>query len=234
MAAPRRHAFPTGTCMAFDLLDEHEQGELVQKWLRENAMAIVMGIVIGLGLIFGWQQWKAHGASQAAAAAAQYQALADALSAQKPDDASKVAEAIRKEYPDSTYAVLAALQQAEIAAAKNDLASAAQHLDWARGHVKLPSLRQLVDLRIGRVKLASGDAEGALKLAEGSAADDYAALAGELRGDALVKLGRIEEARKAYAAVLASDGSQGFDRTTVQMKLDDLGGSAAATEQPTT
>jgi len=27
--------------MAFDVLDEHEQGELVQKWLRENAMSMV-------------------------------------------------------------------------------------------------------------------------------------------------------------------------------------------------
>ena len=218
--------------MAFDLLDEHEQGELVQKWLRENAMAIVTGIVIGLALIFGWQQWKAHTASQVAAAAGQYQALAEAVAARKPDDALKVAEVIRKDYPDSTYAVLAALQQAEVAAGKNDLATAAQQLDWARGHVKDVSLRTLIDLRIGRVKLAQGDADGALKLAEGAAADNYPALAGEVRGDALVKLGRIDEARKAYAAALAAEGGQAFDRSTVQMKLDDLGG--APTEKSAT
>jgi len=39
--------------MAFDVLDEHEQGELVQKWLRENAMSIAIGIALGLILIFG-------------------------------------------------------------------------------------------------------------------------------------------------------------------------------------
>ena len=213
--------------MAFDVLDEHEQGELVQKWLRENAMAIVTGIVIGLALIFGWQQWQARVASQAAAAAAQYQALSDALAANKTDDALKVAETIRKDHPDSTYAALAALQQADIAAAKNDLATAAQQLDWARGHVKDVSLRTLIDLRIARVKLAQGDAEGALRLAEGAAADNYPALAGELRGDALVKLGRTDEARQAYQAVMAAEGGQTFDRSTVQMKLDDLGGKVA-------
>ncbi len=29
--------------MAFDVLDEHEQGEQVQKWLRENALSILIG-----------------------------------------------------------------------------------------------------------------------------------------------------------------------------------------------
>ena len=65
--------------MSFDVLDEHEQGELVQKWLRENAVAIATGIALGLALIFGWQQWKVHRSTQDAAAAAQYQALADAV-----------------------------------------------------------------------------------------------------------------------------------------------------------
>ncbi|MGB2789536.1 MAG: tetratricopeptide repeat protein, partial [Dokdonella sp.] len=46
--------------MAFEVLDEHEQGELVRKWVRANAMSILIGITIGLLLIFGFQQWKAR------------------------------------------------------------------------------------------------------------------------------------------------------------------------------
>ena len=87
--------------MAFDVLDEHEQGELVQKWLRENAMSIAIGIALGLLLIFGWQQWKAHRARHAADASAQYQALVDAFDAKRNDDAKTLAEALRKDYPDT-------------------------------------------------------------------------------------------------------------------------------------
>ena len=213
--------------MSFDVLDEHEQGELVQKWLRENAMAIATGIALGLVLIFGWQQWTVHQAGQGAAAAAQYQALTDAVEAKKPDDALKVADSLRKDYPSSTYAVLAALQQADIAIGKNDLATAASALDWARQHAGLDSLKALVDLRSARVKLAQGDAEAAIKLVDALPKDDYAALAGELRGDALLKLGRADEARKAYQDALAQvtdAAAQG--RGVLQMKLDDLGGPA--------
>ena len=220
--------------MSFDVLDEHEQGELVQKWLRENALAIIVGVGVGLALIFGWQQWKAHRAGETVAAAAQYQALADAVAAKKGDEATKIAEAVRSQYPDSTYAVLAALQIANLAVGKNDLDGAAAQLDWARQHAKTTSLQALIDLRIGRVKLAKGDAEGALKLAEGVPAGNYDALAGELRGDALAKLGRADDARKAYESALAAGDTQAIDRNTLQMKLDDLGAAAPATEKPAT
>jgi len=220
--------------MSFDVLDEHEQGELVQKWLRENALAIIVGIAVGIAMIFGWQQWKAHRANETAAAASQYQALADAASSKNDDEAAKIAGALRSQYPNSTYAVLASLQMADIAVGKNDLTGATEQLDWARQHAKMTSLQSLIDLRTGRVKLAQGDAEGALKLADGVAADNYAVLTGELRGDALARLGRADEARKAYEAALAATDTQAIDRNMLQMKLDDLGAAAAVTEKPAT
>ncbi|MBZ0221605.1 MAG: tetratricopeptide repeat protein [Dokdonella sp.] len=220
--------------MAFDVLDEHEQGELVQKWLRENAMAIAVGIGLGLALIFGWQQWQTHKATAAAAASAQFQALTEAVAAKKDEDAQKVAAAIRSEYPQSIYSVFAALQQADLAVQKGDLNGAAEQLAWAREHAKTSPLQWLIDLRSARIKLAQGDAAAALKLADGVGADNYVALAGELRGDALAKLGRNDEARKAYEAVLAATDTQGVDRNLLQMKLDNLGASAPAAQKPAT
>ncbi len=215
--------------MSFDVLDEHEQGELVQKWLRENAAAIAAGIALGLVLIFGWRQWNSHQASQNEAAASRYQALAEAVEAKKPDDAAKVADTLRSDFPKSAYAVLAALQQAEIAVGKNDLAGAASALDWAREHAHDDSLAALIALRSARVKLAQGDADGALKLVEALPADSYASSAAELRGDAYLKLGRTDDARKAYAEALANpaDMMMGQD-SALKMKLDDLGGNAPA------
>jgi predicted negative regulator of RcsB-dependent stress response len=215
--------------MSFDVLDEHEQGELVQKWLRENAAAIAAGIALGLVLIFGWRQWNSHQANQNEAAASRYQALADAVEAKKPDDASKVADTLRTEFPKSAYAVLAALQQAEIAVGKNDLAGAASTLDWAREHANDDSLAALIALRSARVKLAQGDADAALKLVEALPKDSYASSAAELRGDAYLKLGRADDARKAYAEALANPADMMMGQDSVlKMKLDDLGGNTPA------
>lgn len=217
--------------MSFELLDEHEQGELVRKWLRENAMSIVVGVGLGLVLIFGWQQWKARSVRHAAEASAQYHALTDAVAAQHDEDAEKIAEAIRADYPKSVYAVLAALRQADTASIKGDLAAAASALDWADQHAAIPSLKSLVTIRLARVKLAQGDAEGAIKLLDGVKKDDYAALGEEVRGDALVKLGRTDAARSAYEDALTHLDPQAASRGFVQMKLDDL---AVASTKPAT
>ena len=213
--------------MSFDVLDEHEQGELVQKWLRENAMSIAVGVALGLVLIFGWQQWKLHRAQHAADAAAQYQALTEAVEAKHDDDIGKIADVLRKDYPESAYAVFAAMAQADAAAKKNDLAGAVTALEWAQQHAGADSLKSLAALRLARVKLAQGDAEGALKLAEALPKDDYAGFSGEIRGDALAKLGRADAARTAYQDALSHLDPQAANRGFVQMKLDDLAAAPA-------
>ena len=219
--------------MAFDVLDEHEQGELVQKWLRENAISIVVGVVLGLALIFGWQQWKVHRARHAAEAAARYQALNDAAAANNGEQAGTIADLLRKDYAGTAYAVLAAMYQADAASAKGDLAAAGTDLEWARQQAGVDGLKHLAALRLARVKLAQGDANGAVKLVDGVPKEEYAALGGEIRGDAMVKLGRIEDARAAYQDALSHLDPQAPNRSFVQMKLDDLAAAPPKGAAPT-
>ncbi len=208
--------------MDFDVLDEHEQGEVVQKWLRENAISIAVGVLLGLVLIFGWQQWKAHRLRHDAEAASQYQALSDAAEAKRNDEVTTIAGVLRKDYAGTVYAILAAMYQAEQASAKNDLAGAATDLAWAQEHSDVDSLKSLAALRLARVKLAQGDADGAIKLVDGVPKDEYSSFAGEIRGDALVKLGRADDARAAYQEALSHLDAQAPNRVFVQMKLDDI------------
>ncbi|HOX70758.1 MAG: tetratricopeptide repeat protein [Dokdonella sp.] len=215
--------------MAFEVLDEHEQGELVRKWLRANAMSILIGIAIGLLLIFGFQQWKARELRSHAEAATSYGSFIEAVEAKKADDAAAVAATLRKDYPSSPYAVLAAMRQAEIAVEKGDLAAAAADLDWADKTASESSMKSLIVLRQARVSLALGEADKALAQLDRVAKSDYPALAGELRGDVLAKLGRIEDARAAYQEALSHLDMQSPGRTFVEMKLGDL--SAAAEKQ---
>jgi predicted negative regulator of RcsB-dependent stress response len=214
--------------MSFDVLDEHEQGELVQKWLRENALSIAVGVALGLILIFGWQQWKTHRVQHAAQAAAQYQALTDAADTKHDDDVGKIAETLRKDFPETAYAIFAAMYQADAASKKNDLAGAASALEWAQQHASAASLKSLATLRLAQIKLAQGEADAAVKLVDGVPKDDYAALAGEIRGDALAKLGHADAARTAYQDALSHLDPQAPNRNFVQMKLDDLAAAPAA------
>jgi predicted negative regulator of RcsB-dependent stress response len=208
--------------MAFEVLDEHEQGELVQKWLRENAMSIAIGIALGLILIFGWQQWKVHRLRHASEATGQYQSLVEAAQAKRNDDVNAIADALRKDFPDTAYAVFAAMRQADIATAKGDLKAAADDLEWAQQHAPVPALKSLAAIGAARIKLDQNEADAALKLVDSLPKSDYVALAGELRGDILAKLARNDEARAAYQDALSNLDPQAPNRSFVQMKLDNL------------
>lgn len=208
--------------MAFEVLDEHEQGELVRKWLHTNAMSIAIGIVVGLLLIFGYQQWKARELRTLSEAALQYSAFTEAVDAKRPDDAARIAETLRKDYAKTAFATLTALRQAAVQVEKGDLAAASADLDWASQSAGNDAMKSLIALRQARVSLAKGDAEVALGKLDQVAKADFPAQASELRGDALAKLGRNDDARLAYAEALTHLDEQSPERAYVEMKQGSL------------
>lgn len=207
--------------MAFEVLDEYEQGEVVRKWLRENAVSMVVGVVLGLALIFGWQQWKAHKARALAEAASQYAAYVAAIDADRGEDATTIAEALRDQYADSPSAVLAALREADRASADDDLDGAASWLQWAAKHAGNEELEALANLNLARVRLAQDQPDAALALLGALPRDSYQIAADELRGDALAAKGDRDAARTAYDSALANLDPQAPTRGILQMKRDE-------------
>ena len=89
--------------MAFEVYDDYEQGERVQKWLRQNGLSIVVGVAIGLVGIFGWQQWNNHKAGRESQASQLYQQVQSAIAGGKNDQAETLTEQLFKDYADSPY-----------------------------------------------------------------------------------------------------------------------------------
>jgi predicted negative regulator of RcsB-dependent stress response len=212
--------------MAFDALDEHEQGELVRKWLRDNGSSIIIGVALGLLLIFGFQQWRSHQARHQAEAAVQYDAMSKAVQAKDAAAVSKGFDLLKNDYSDTAYAVFAAMQQAESALNAGDKAGAVTAATWAYDHASVDALKSLAGLRLARLKLGEGDAQAAMDLAGKLPKDGYASLIDELRGDALRSQGKNDEARTAYQSALQSMEAMSPGRQMLEMKLNDLGGSA--------
>ena len=208
--------------MAFDAYDDYEQGERVQQWLRQNGLSIAIGIVIGLVGIFGLQQWRNHQATRAMEASNLYQQLQTALAAGKTSQADQLVDRLQQDYTKSTYAVLAASDRAQRQVEANQLDKALASLQWARSHVDDNPLKPLIELRTAKVQLAANKAKDALATLDAVGTKGYEALRQELRGDALVKLGRADDARKAYQAALAAAGEDAPQRAALQLKLDDL------------
>jgi len=211
---------PKGDCMAFEAYDDHEQGELVQQWLRQNGLSIVVGIAIGLVGIFGWQQWNKHKAGHQAEAANLYQQVQNAVASGRADGANTLIDQLIKDDADTPYAALAMSDRAQRQADGKELDKAVESLTWVEGHAADPALKGLAQVRIAQVLLAQGKATDALAALDRLAPKSYEGLAQELRGDVLVKLGRPDDARKAYEAAKSALGENAPH--SVQMKIDDL------------
>lgn len=212
--------FPKGDCMAFEAYDDYEQSERVQQWLRQNGLSIVVGIAIGLVGIFGWQQWNKHKAEHQADAANLYQQIQVAAASGKTDNADALTEQMLKAYADSTYAVFAVSDRAERQVQAKQLDKAIESLGWAESHASDPNLKALAQMRIARVLLGQGKGADAIAALDRMPPKTYEGISQELRGDALVKLGRPDDARKAYEAAKAAMGENAPQ--SVQMKIDDL------------
>ena len=195
-----------------DLLDEHEQGERVRAWLRNNALGIVGGVALGIALIYGWRWWQDQQAQQQQKAHTAYAQAVEQLEAGAVDKAGALLAG-----QEGAYATLAALR---VAKAQVEAGKAEDAITTLRGIKADPSLQAVVNQRLAQLLNDTGKPQEALKLLEG--AEEGAAL--ELRGDALFASGEREQAREAYARALAGTDVASPARRRVELKLQEAGG----------
>jgi predicted negative regulator of RcsB-dependent stress response len=207
-----------------EVYDAHEQGEIVKKWLAENGSAIVMGLVIALGGLFGWKQWQAWQVSNRQEASAEYAVLGEYLAADQLDAAMANFQKLQEDYPDSAYTSMAALQmaRARLDASQPDLAMTQLRYVMNNGYPR--ALQVVARERLARVQLDTGDAAGALATLDGAQdISGFEARFAEVRGDILFTEGRTEEAAQAYRQALDQLEEGVGDRSRLQMKLESMG-----------
>ena len=116
-----------------DLLDEHEQGERVRAWLRNNALGIVGGVALGIALIYGWRWWQDQQGQQQQKAHTAYAQAVEQLEAGAVDKAGALLAG-----QEGAYATLAALR---VAKAQVEAGKAEDAITTLRGIKADPSLQ---------------------------------------------------------------------------------------------
>lgn len=210
---------------------EEEQVEALRRWWQENGRSTIVAIILALGVGFGYQGWKNHVETSAEGASDLYQRMLQAFSApavspEQQQLAVQLAEQLKTEYDDSTYAQFAALQLARVAVGANDLDTAQAELRWVLGKAdKGSDVARLAQLRLARVLAASGEPEQALTILDQGGEGPYKASYAVARGDILLSMGRSGEASESYAAALtlvSAEEGAGLDLVAVQQKLQAL------------
>jgi predicted negative regulator of RcsB-dependent stress response len=207
-----------------EVYDAHEQGEIVKKWLSENGSAIVMGLVIAFGGLFGLKQWQSWQINNRQQASVEFSVMGDLLGSGQLDAAVSNFENLKEDYPDSPYTSMAAMQfaTARIAASQPELAIGLYEFVIENGYPK--AMKVIARERLARVLLDQGQADAALSTLEG--AEDTTGLESrfaEVRGDIYFSQGQLSEAQAEYLEALEMLEAAAGDRARLVMKLESMG-----------
>ncbi len=209
--------------MAVELYDEHEQSERVRQWIKEYIPAIVMGLILAFGGIFGFRYWQDHQSGQRVLASEYYEVIRQNVQADDLAGAEEQYQVMRDSVGRNSYVGLAGMHLASAYVADGQLSPAASIYREMLDDRRLQSLWPMVTLRLVRVLEARGDIDEALALVDGEAPKGHAAAWAEARGDLLFERGRVEEARLAWQEALDNQPEQGGDTRLLEMKIDATG-----------
>jgi len=207
-----------------EIYDAHEQGEIVKKWLRENGSAIVMGLVIAFGGLFGFKQWQNWQANTRQQASIEYEVMTDLLSQNQLDAAMANYQNLKDEHAKSPYASMAALQmaRARLQVDQPDIAIGLYRDVVENGHPQ--ALQVVATERLARLLLDQGQPDEAMKVIEGAGdVSGFESRFSEVRGDIDFAQGRTEDAKAAYLEALGTLEEGVGDRARLVMKLQSLG-----------
>lgn len=203
---------------------EEEQIAQLKDWWRRNGKPLMIGGILALALVFGWQTWQKQQMGQSQKMSTTYQQLLEA--AFSPDGSNEesmlqLLQELEAVKPDHAYTQYARLLLARAAVQQDRLVDAAAFLRAVVDKPANDTLGELSRQRLARVLAASDQPEEALALLQGNAPSAFRAARAELRGDLLVQLGRTDDARAAYLSAREQQ-DEGAASGLLQMKLDDL------------
>ncbi len=205
-----------------DFETEEQQVEALKRWWAENGRAVVLGIGIGLALIFGFRGWQSHKTSVAQDASSAYTEILESL--EQDDDGDQflsLVKGIRDDHGDTPYAAMASLAEARFQVENDQLPEAEAALRWAVDKGAFREIVPVAQLRLARVLKAQEKHQDALKVLDSVSSSAFTGHVEEIRGDIYLDLGETSQAATAYQRARES-GSPTNSGAALQMKIDDL------------
>jgi predicted negative regulator of RcsB-dependent stress response len=210
---------------------EEEQIEAFKQWWRDNGLAVMLGAVIGIGGLFGWNSWQLYQQKQAEEASTAYDQLSPLLQSERYPEFDATVQKLQNEYEGTPYAGLAALLAAKAAVKRDNTESAQQFLQWAVQHADQPEVIITAKLRLARLHLSANRPDEATKILNEQYPQAFLAAVEDLRGDLHMLRGETEAARAAYQKALSAETGTQL-RQMIQIKLDQILERNAEAGQP--
>ena len=201
---------------------EEEQVEAVKDWFKKNGSAIIFGLAIGLASIGGYRFWLDYSHSQSQNASLMYGSYQNKLITNELTEIFSIGEKLIKEYPDTSYAALAALGMAKVNVDNNSLESAEVHLHWVISNSEQAGLVHISKLRLARILAAQEKYDEALSLVNQNTTGSYDSLYNEIHGDIILAKGEPSKARELYQSAIDTADQDDSRRQLILIKMNDI------------
>jgi len=218
-----------------ELLTDQQQAEKVRGWVRENGIFLVVGLALGLGGLFGWNQWRHYQQRQAEEASGLYETFLESVRANQAEQAEQAMVVLTTEYGSSPYTDQARLAMARLYLDQGKPEPAAEALRTVVDKGATPEIRNIARVRLARLLIYQEKYDDALKVLGDPGSKAFAPAFHDVRGDVYYAMGKLAEARSEYEQALNGElSAQVIERNYVQAKLDDIGGATADLTTPPT
>ena len=201
---------------------DDEQVEKLKKWWEENGRAVIAGVIIGVGGLFGYRYWIDYQEATAEAASAHFMQMLKALESSDSAGVVERADTLISDYSGTEYATLARFALAKSLVEGEKYEQAQIQLEQIIGSVGDAPLGFLARKRLASVQLQLAQPEQALTTLSVEFPAAFSAGVDELKGDIFSKQGKLDEAANAYRRALSATPGPA-NGEYLRQKLDDLG-----------
>lgn len=204
-----------------ETFNEDQELERLKTWWKQNGLALIVGLAVGIVGVLSWQGWQMYTQHQAEQASRLYMEMRAQFELGEAETGLDLAQRLKNEYSGTPYAAQAALAEAAHHVSQGQRDQAISNLQWVMSYADDDELALIARLRQAKLLWDAGQGEDALALLDTDTPKGFVPLYQELRGDILLETGRQAEAREAYREALGAD-PRPAQADIIQQKLDDL------------
>ena len=201
---------------------EDEHTEKILDWWKKNGTAIIVGLVIGVGSVGGYQGWNIYQDRQGEAASDLYQNMLRSLATETLVIARENANQVVTNYGATAYADGAYLVLAKLEFEAGELDQADEHLTRVMNKSKDLAMQHVARLRRITIALHRDDLDLVDDLLKVDEKIGFEARYYELRGDASVARKDVDSAREAYTSALELAVTGSVSAQILERKLNSV------------
>ena len=197
---------------------EEQQVDAIKQFYKDYGLSIGIGVVVGLGGLYGWNYYSDMKIEKAEEASQAFQTLTTKSS----DEAAMIAGVAEfsKNYEQEGYESLLDLIVAKTAVEAKDFPKAEEALKKVIAAKPGAGLDTIAMLRLARIQAEQGQVDTALTTLDQVTDKAFLAQREELKGDFFVRQGQADKAKTAYQAAMDNGGV--VTSPALKIKLDNL------------